>query len=193
MIGVEMPVGHAIVEQNPRPLHHHPRPECALLALQLAHGIPPPVDDDEAGGVPAFFGAVGLLWGTRWGRAVLVEIGVAGGRIWVDPLPVDEGGALPSVHLGEHAFHGDVEEVGVGDVGLAVGEGQLFRLDHHVNGLRGVAPEPLNIELLDDVQLLEQYVAAGVWRRLEDGVAAIVGGDGVLPLTVEATQVFKGE
>ena len=36
-------------------------------------------------------------------------------------------------------------------------------------------------------------MAAGIWWRLEDGVAAICGGYGVLPLTVEATQVFKGE
>ena len=106
---------------------------------------------------------------------------------------VDEGSALPGIHLGEHAFHWDVEEVGVSDVGLAVGKGELFRLDHQVYGLRGVAPEPLNVELLDDVQLLQQDVAAGVWWRLEDGVAAICGGYGVLPLTVEAPQVFKGE
>ena len=33
VVGVEMPVGHAIVEQDSRPLHHHSRTEGALLAL----------------------------------------------------------------------------------------------------------------------------------------------------------------
>ena len=51
----------------------------------------------------------------------------------------------------------------------------------------------LNVEQLYQVQLLKQDVAAGVGRRLADGIAVVGGGDRLLPSRAAISQVSHGE
>ena len=48
VLGIEMPVGHPIVQEDPRPGADQPRTEARLNALKLANGISAPIDDREA-------------------------------------------------------------------------------------------------------------------------------------------------
>ena len=95
--------------------------------------------------------------------------------------------------LGQHALHGHVSPVGVGHVGLAVSECQFLGLHHHVDALRRVTPHRPQVELLNDVQLLQQDVAAGVGGRLVDRVAVVSRGYGQLPPRPAIGEVLEGQ
>ena len=56
-----------------------------------------------------------------------------------------------------------------------------------------VASQGLQVELLDQVQLLEKYVAAGVGRRFVNYVTPVGGGDRFLPAAVAIGHIFHGQ
>ena len=105
----------------------------------------------------------------------------------------DPAGALAGVLLVEKAGQRHVDPVRVGHELLAVGEGQPLGLDHDVDAFRRQAAHPLEVELLDEVQLLEQHVAARVRRHLEDSVPVVVDVDRLLPARLECRQVGGGD
>ena len=198
MVGVKMPVGHPVVEQHARIARHQRRTPPALDALQLAHGVAGPVRHHEAGGIlalPAVTVAAGAGDCRRLGRrprrvtARLVVPGIAGGHILRRPFRVDGRRPFQGVLRRQHTRQRHINIIRVGDIRLPVGESHLLGLYHQVNGRGGTEAHCRQIVLPDDVQLLEQDVAAGIGRRFVHRIVAVLGGDGFLPAGVAVGQV----
>ena len=64
---------------------------------------------------------------------------------------IQEGAALVCVYLREQPLHRHLEEVWIGDVLVAVVEGDLLRLDEEVHGVRAQPVEPRKVHGLDEV------------------------------------------
>ena len=58
-----------------------------------------------------------------------------------------------------------------------------------MDAFRRQAAHPLKVELLDEVELLQQHVAAGVRRHFPDAVPVVVDVDRLLPARLERPQV----
>ena len=186
----QVPVGHAVIQEDASVSGDEAGPPGALDALELADGVALAIHDHEAGGVLLFLAGADFR-GTACGLGRLVGPGVAGPGVISRALGVNEPGAVAGVVLGKQALDGDVNIVGVGDEGLAVNEGKLLGLHHQVDTFGGVAAEGFEVEPLDQVQFLEEDMAAGVGRGLVNGVAVVGGGNGVLPAGPAVSQVLQ--
>ena len=78
---------------------------------------------------------------------------VAGvGHLGIGPERVDFPAADVGVFAGQQAFHRHVDEIRVAIVGVAVGEGQLQRLQHRVDVLCRVVAHALEVAAFQDAQ-----------------------------------------
>ena len=84
MVGIGVEVGAAILEHHAGARRDHSRAEAPVEALDHREDVPPPVGDDEAGGVPielaprVHLGLVGIELGPPVRRIVLGEHGPDG-------------------------------------------------------------------------------------------------------------------
>ena len=106
---------------------------------------------------------------------------------------IDLGRPLAGVGGGQQALGRHVDEVGIGVVGVAVGVGQLHRLDDGVEVVGAVVAHRLQVELLQDVERLQQHRALAVEPVLVDGVVAVVSAGGRLDPRVELGEVVELE
>ena len=187
VVGVQVPVGHSVVQQHAGVARDDAGAEGRLQALQHGNGVAPLVDDAEAGGVlPRRRDSGG---GPRRLRA-LVAPRVARSDVQRCALGVDELHALGGVFLGQQPGHGHLHPLRVRHVRLAVGKGQPLGLHHDVDAFGSVAAQVAQIKALGEAQLLQQHMAAGIRRRLVDAMAAISSGDGVRPADVLVGQIL---
>ena len=57
----------------------------------------------------------------------------------------------------------------------------------------GIAAHPAQIELFDEVQFLQQHMAAGVGRRFVDVMPVVGGGDGRIPARAAVGEIAQGK
>ncbi len=72
--------------------------------------------------------------------------------------------------------------VGVGDIGLCVGESQLERFDLQVHTVGGIDWQRRHIELLQDPERDQRDDALAIRRYLVDGVTTVGSADGADPI-----------
>ena len=193
MVLLQVPVGHAVVQENAGISGDEAGTPGALDALKLADGVALAVHHHEAGGVllllpGAHLGPMAALWLGR-----LVGPGVARLEVVSGPLRVYQFCPFPGVFLGQQALDGNVNVIGVGHVGFPVDEGQLLGFDHEVDAFGSVAAEVLQVKVFHQVKFLQQDMAAGVGRGFVNGVAVVGGGNGFLPAGAAVGQVLQGE
>ena len=151
--GLEVPIAHPVVEQDAGVARHDTGTEAAVDALHAGNGIALAIGGAEIGRVA---GGEGHRAGRR--RAPQVD------------APGELRGIVGGQQLCERRF----DRMRVGAPALAVGEGELLRLDHDMHRVGRQEAHARKIEMLEDFQLLEQHEAGRVGRRLEHGEAAIV-------------------
>ena len=173
LIGVarlQVPVGHAVVHEDAGVAGDNARSEGAVDALDAGDGVALAVDDREVCGLAA----CRQCWRRRR-RSLEVDPGRLGSRV-----------------VGrEQLLERRLERPRVGAPALAVGEGELLRLDQHVQRVGAQQAHPGQVEVLGDGQLLEQHEADRVGRRLEHREAAVVDRDRLLQLRLERLQVGR--
>ena len=76
--------------------------------------------------------------------------------------------------LRDQTSDGNTGFVGIGDIGVAIGEGQLFCFNHQVQILGGVVPQGLEIEAFEDVQHFERGNSLRLRAELVNIVTMIV-------------------
>ena len=194
MVGGKMPVGHPVVEQHAGIAGNKRRAPAALDALQLADGVPLPVGDDETGSILLFVaGAAARRRGGGYdgaaGAGGLVSPRIAGCYGLGGLFPVNAGGPTAGVFRRQHPLQRNIYIVGVSDIGFAVGKGQLLGLHHQMYGLRRTEPHCRQIVVADDVQFLQQNMAAGIGRGFIDDMPPVFGSDGFLPARPAVVQI----
>ena len=93
----------------------------------------------------------------------------------------DEFAALGGGGFREEAREGDFGERGGGVEFRAVFEGEWLGFDERVQGVGGIVGPRREIEALEDREQLEGGEAPAVGRKLVDGAAALVHGNGIDP------------
>ncbi|MCY1071484.1 hypothetical protein OV090_42470 [Nannocystis sp. RBIL2] len=140
--------------------------------------VAPAVGDVDVGGLRV---AVHQLDRRERGR----DPGDGAGRHGAGVLgQVDQGGALLDVLGGEPAGEGDVDELGVAEVGVAIGEREVHRLHHQVVAQAGVERVLADVEPLEDVEELQHGEPAGAGRR---------GGDDLVVAVLALHRVVDGD
>ena len=120
-------------------------------------------------------------------------IGIARGR-HVGPRPLlDEPLACRGVRLREQRVGGDFHEVRVAVVRVAVGEGELDRLDETVQVRRRVVAEGLEVDAVEEVEHLEQRRPLTPEAARGDVVTAERGPQCGAHLDAELGEVTGGE
>ena len=107
--------------------------------------------------------------------------GLSGGNVDRRAVEVDTPRLLFRVGFGEEALERDIQPIGIGNIGFSVRKRELFGLHHQMDAPCRVAAKGLQIETLDDIEFLEQDMAAGIGRHLIDGVATVRGLNRIVP------------
>ena len=95
--------------------------------------------------------------------------------------------------LREQRLGGDLVELGIAVIGVAVGVGQLEGFHQGVNVVRGVELQALDVVAFQNVEGFEHAGSLAPEARLVDGVALEGGGDGVFRFDVEGGHVFVAD
>ena len=144
VVRVQVPVGHAVVQQDARIARHQRGTPAALDTLQLAHRVPVPVPHHEAGGVflLASWATAPCAHSSRSPALSfrLVRPRISGAHLLGGPIQVNGCGTLPGILCGQHSGDGHVDVVGVGHVGLPVSESHLLRFHHEMDRRGGTEP-----------------------------------------------------
>ena len=170
--------------------------------------VAPFVDHVEMHGVAALFRQVRHGRLLRRGVGVAVEIaGCAfdrGIRLMLEPFDParallgrsgfrNQSGALGAVGVREQHLHRDVGLRGVSVIGLAVGIGELHRLDDGMHEVRTVRVHRREIEVLEDRQRLKQHRPLPPWPGLVHRPAMVVDRDRRLVAGAPAGHVGAGQ
>ena len=164
----EMPVRHAVVQQDAGVAGGHAGAEARIQALDAGHRIAVRIDHAEIRRVADR-------------RFRLRQREIAGAR------HVDRRGAFIGIGVGQQPIQRHVAEARVGAVALAIEERALLRLHQHVDAPHRI--ERGKVEALGDLQHLQHGEAGGVRRRLRHAEAAIGDADRVLQLRLERLEV----
>ena len=135
---VEVPIGHAVVEEDAGVAGGHARAPGAVDALDAGDGVALAVGGAEIGRVAR-------------------RIGDGADRR--STLPIDTGSEPGGVIRRQQFGEGRVamnffKRARVGAPALAIGESELFRLDQHMHEIGRAEPHGFQIEMFDDLQLL---------------------------------------
>ena len=123
------------------------RPDWRLFQLLLS--LPQKNTDALIGGVAK------VLLADRRQEQGLAVAGIAGALLHGRALHVDQRAAELHVVVREEFLQRDVFEQRIGVVGVAVGVGELHRLDHRVHVLEAVQPHLRQVEVLKETKGLQ--------------------------------------
>ena len=106
-------------------------------------------------------------------------------------MHVDEFRALGSELFGDELLHRDGSEARIADVLVHVGVGKFLGLDHDMESIDGVVAILCHGKVLHDIEHRQRGDALAIGGQLIDSPAAVSGRDGLDPLRLEVTKVFK--
>ena len=161
VLGIQGEVGPAILKENPGIPGHHGRTERKVQGLDQRNRVSLFVDHTEENRVAAEVSGMdrGQLHG---------------------PVRPDERPALGGVVFGKKQVRGQGHLFRVGDVMVAVGEGEFLGLHHQMGGVGRKVAHRGKVEAFQEIQDQKGGDALGIGRGLKDGEAAI-GGRGRFP------------
>ena len=134
MSGREMPIRHAVVQQDPGVAGGYAGAEAGVQALDAGHCVAFRIDDAE----------IGRVAGRRLGFR---QREIAGAR------HIDRRRAFVGVCVGQQSIQRHVAEARIGAVALAIQECALLRLHQHVDTPHRI--ELRQVEAFDDLQHLQ--------------------------------------
>src|SRR5215510_2551692 len=108
-------------------------------------------------------------------------------------IKMNEVYALFGILLRNQSVRWNLCKVWVGEERFPIYKGQLLGFHHSVYALSGIAAESSQIEMLDQVQFLQQHVAARIGWRFVDGVVAIARANGLLPAALTSDEIGFGQ
>ena len=170
MAGLEVPIGHAVVEQDAGVAGDDAGTKAAVDALHAGDGVAVAIGGAEIGRVAGGSGAMAPVGAARRMSMPAGEPrGVVGGQQLARAALRRERGSAPQRSRSAKA--------------------SFFASTMTCTASADSRPIAGEIEMLEDLQLLEQYEAGRVGRRLEHGEAAIVDRDRLLLLGLERFEI----